>query len=167
MGELSARMGLPLLAAGQAGKEVTHNEALALLDLGVAAAVEAVGAEAPPADPAEGQAWILGANPGGAWAGKAWALAGWTAGGWRFVRPFEGLTAWVVPDRVHARYAGGSWVAGELRAAERVLVGGLPVLGARRPAIPEPMSGATVDAEARAALGAVLAALRAHGLIAS
>ncbi len=31
--ETTARLGLPLLATGQAQKETTHNEALALIDL--------------------------------------------------------------------------------------------------------------------------------------
>ena len=165
MSEATAKLGLPMLAAGQAQKEGTHNEALALADLAIAAAVEGVGAEDPPANPAPGQAWILGANPRSAWAGRAFALAGWTDGGWRFVEAFEGLGAWVVPDALPVRFVGGTWTAGELRG-RRVLVDGVPVVGARRPAIPDPAGGGAVDAEARAALAQVLAALRAHGLIA-
>lgn len=166
MSESSARLGMPWLQAGQAQKEVTHNEALALVDLALAAAVEAVGAETPPFEPEEGQAWILGTNPSGAWAGRGEALAGWTGGGWRFVTPFEGLSAWIVAEKLPARFTGGAWVVGEARAS-RLLVDGLQVVGPRRPAITAPSGGATVDGEARAALSAMLEALRAHGLIAS
>lgn len=166
MNEVSARLGLPLLAAGQAQKEVTHNEALALLDLVVAAGVEAVGLDVPPADPAPGQVWIVGPAPSGAWTGRAGSMAGWTGGGWRFVAPFEGLRVWVAPERLEARFTGGAWVTGEVRAS-RVLVDGAPVLGARQPAIDAPEGGPVVDAEARAGVAAVLAAMRAHGLIAS
>lgn len=166
MSEATARLGFPLLAAGQTQKEWTHNEALALADLALAAAVEGVGLEEPPADPGEGKSWILGAAPRGAWAGRARALAGWTAGGWRFVAPFEGLSAWIAPEKLHVRFISGAWVSGEIRG-RRVLVDGTPVVGARRPAIAAPADGAVVDAEARAALEQVLAALRAHGLIAA
>jgi hypothetical protein len=53
-----------------------------------------------------------------------------------------------------------------VRAAE-IQVGGQVVLSARQPAIPEPSGGAATDAEARAAILAVIGALRAHGLIES
>ena len=165
MGEASARLELPFLAVGQAQKEVTHNEALAVLDLAVQATVEAVGLNTPPAAPAEGQAWIVGPAPTGAWAGRADALAGWTGGGWRFVPAREGMAAWVANSGVSARFHGGSWVTGEV-SARRVVIDGVPVLGARRPAIAAPVGGGAPDAEARAAIAAVLEALRAHGLIA-
>ena len=42
MGLVSDRLKLPLLAAAQAQKEVTHNEALALADIAVQAVVQAV-----------------------------------------------------------------------------------------------------------------------------
>ncbi len=164
-GETTARLALPLLATGQAGKELTHNEALALIDLVTGAGVEAVGVDVPPADPVAGRAWIVGSAPVGAWAGRAGALAGWTGGGWRFVAPFEGLSVWIVAEKLQARFVGGEWAKGELRASG-VLVGGVPVLGPRGPAIAAPAGGSTVDAEARAVLDAVLAALRGHGLIA-
>jgi hypothetical protein len=159
------RLGLPLLATGQAQKELTHNEALALLDLAVGSAVTAVGPNAPPAAPAIGQAWIVGTAPVGDWIGHAGAVAGWTAAGWRFVAPFEGLSVWIVAEKLHARYVAGAWVRGEVRA-ERVLVGGVAVLGAQEPAIAGTGGGTVVDMEARAVLDRVLGALRAHGLIA-
>lgn len=166
IGESSARLGLPLLHAGQAGKELTHNEALQMLDLVVAGGAEALGVDAPPATPAVGQVWIVGPTPTGTWAGRAGRLAGWTAAGWRFVPPVEGLTVWIVAQKLHALFTGGAWVVGEARVA-KLLVGGVPVIGARQPAITTPTGGATVDAEARTALADVLAALRAHGLISS
>ena len=62
----SARLGLPFLAAGQAQKEVTHNEALALIDAGLSPAAETIGVTAPPSAPALGQCWIVGGAPSGA-----------------------------------------------------------------------------------------------------
>jgi hypothetical protein len=46
-----------------------------------------------------------------------------------------------------------------------VKVGGQQVVGSQAAAIASPSGGATVDAEARTAIDAILAALRAHGLI--
>lgn len=166
MGETSARLGLPYLAVGQAQKEVTHNEALALIDLALHAGVEAVGANAAPAAPVEGQAWIVGPAPVGAWRGRAQALAGWTGSGWRFVPARDGMAALVRASGLTARFLGGSWVVGDV-ACRRVVVDGLAILGARRPAIVAPAGGGTVDQEARAAVTAILEALRGHGLIAS
>ena len=81
MTDTTARLALPFLAAGQAQKEMTHNEALARLDLVVDATVEAVGLMTPPASPLPGQAWVTGAAPTGDWMGQANALAGWTESG--------------------------------------------------------------------------------------
>lgn len=161
----TGRWALPLLDAGQAQKEMTHNEALAQLDLLTQVGVEAVGALVPPATPAIGQAWIVGATPGGEWAGHAGAVAGWTAGGWRFVAPREGMAAWSAADGCAATYVGATWRIGRL-AARTIEVAGVQVVGARRAAIAAPTGGTTVDAEARAALAEILATLRGHGLIA-
>ncbi|WP_294357771.1 DUF2793 domain-containing protein [uncultured Sphingomonas sp.] len=158
------RLGLPLLHIGQAGKELTHNEALARLDIVVAGVVEDIGVDVPPADPTPGQCWIVGAQPGGEWVGHAGAIAGWTDGGWRFIAASFGLSLWC---RARARHVAfnSAWEDGVIRAT-RVIVDGVPVIGARQPAIPSPAGGATIDAEARGTITAMLAAMRAHGLIA-
>lgn len=160
------RLALPLLSAGQAQKELTHNEALTLIDMTLQAVVEAVGINVPPVAPAAGECWIVGDAPTGAWAGQAHALAGWTPGGWRFVTPPEGCAAWSRADETQARYLDGVWSVGVIRGT-RVDIGGAMVIGPRRGAIGDPSGGTTVDAEARGAIGAILAALRGHGLIAS
>ena len=154
MADVTDRLGLPLLAAGQAQKELFHNEALAMIDLALGAGVEAVGVNAPPASPVSGQAWVTGPAPTGAWAGHADAIAGWTAGGWRFVAPREGLAVWSVADAAIARWRGGAWVPSVQ-------------LGARRAAIANPTGGSIVDAESRATIATILDALRGHGIIAS
>lgn len=166
MTEASARFALPLIQSGQAQKELYHNEALTLLDVALHPTVQAVAVNTPPTAPAPGQCWIVGASPSGAWAGQAQAIAGWTAGGWRFVAPVEGMLAWVVADGLWARRATSGWVLGEL-AASSVKIGGVQVVGARQAAVAAPSGGSTVDAEARTALAAVIAALSSHGLIAS
>lgn len=164
--DATPRLGLPFLAAGQAQKEATHNEALALADAAICPAVQAVGLDAPPANPAPGQCWIVGAAPSGAWTGRAQALAIWTSGGWRFVPAIDGLQAWVLPDRVWAVRDAGVWRLGEARANQLIL-GGQRVVSARQPAVPAPVGGSVIDVEARAAISAILARMSAHGLISS
>ncbi len=159
------RFALPMLQPGQAQKELYHNEALALLDIAVQPNVVGIGANTPPASPATGACWIVGASPTGAWAGAAHHLAGWTGGGWRFVAPVEGMTVWNLANTLESRFIAGSWVSGQTRSAQ-LLIGGTQVVGPQRPAIATPSGGAMVDAEARAALAAILAAMTAHGLIA-
>lgn len=164
--DATSRLGLPFLAAGQAQKELTHNEALALADASICAAVQGIAIDVPPANPALGQCWIVGATPSGAWAGRAHALASWTAGGWRFVPPAEGLCAWVIPDRLWVVRDNGAWRVGDLRGSQLILAG-QRVVGPRQTGVPAPSGGTVVDVEARAAINAIIARLSAHGLISS
>ena len=170
MGDTTSRLALPQLQPGQAQKETTHNEALAILDIAVQPSVLALGATVPPANPQPGDSWVLGATPIGEWVGHAFALAGWTAGGWRFVAPYEGMMVWDIGERQVARFGAGSWASGII-SGSKIKIGGVTVVGARRAAIANPPatpSGSTLaDAEARSAIGAILDALRGHGLISS
>ena len=165
MTDTTDRFALPLLIAGQAQKEMFHNEALAALDIAVQASVVATGLDTPPAAPAAGQCWIVGAAPGGVWAGQAHALAGWTQGGWRFVVPTPGMAVWDAGGAQVVRFVAGQWIGGVVSGA-RVEIGGVQVVGARRAAIAAPVAGTIVDAEARGAIAAILATLAGHGLIA-
>ncbi len=158
------RLGLPLLAAAQAQKEVTHNEALAQLDALVQPVVVAVAPPDVPAAPMPGQAWIVGSAPVGAWAGQAHALATWTSGGWRFAPPFDGMTIWSLADATSWRRESAAWSKGVVTGTSLVL-NGVPVLGARGAAIAEPAGGPLVDEQARTAISAIISALRGHGLI--
>ena len=161
----TARHRLPLLAPGQAQKEMFHNEALSALDTLVHAAVESVGGAEPPAAPAVGQCWVVGPAPAGEWVGHAHALVAWTESGWRFHPPVAGMRAVVRETGLPVAWDGAAWRIGDVACA-RFLVGGEQVIGARQPAIASPAGGGTIDAEARGAIAAMLAALRAHGLIA-
>ena len=160
------RLALPFIAPGQAQKEFFHNEALQALDALVAAAVEGVPQNAPPASPSVGQCFLVGSAPTGAFAGKAGHVAAFGAGGWRFHAPVEGMSVAVKPSGVTADYRAGAWDVGSLRG-DRLVVGGQQVVGARAAAIASPSGGATVDGAARGAIDQILAALRLHGLIAT
>jgi hypothetical protein len=166
MTDTSARFALPLLQPGQAQKEMVHNEALVLVDAALHPVAQTVGDDAPPPAPEPGQCWIVGDAPTGDWAGEAGRIAAWTGGGWRFVVPTPGMTVWLIDAAVWALYDGSTWRAGTLPATA-LHIAGEQVVGARQGAIAEPAGGSAVDAEARAAVNAILAALRGHGLIAA
>jgi hypothetical protein len=160
------RLALPLLAAGQAAKELVHNEALLRLDLVSQPVVESADLAVPPGAPLPGQCWIAATGASGGWAGRDGAIAGWTDNGWRFVMPALGWRAWVI-DRGHTmRYDGTRWMDEAMRD-DGYFVAGDRVLAGRQAAIVNPAGGVTIDGEARAAVMTILAALRAHGLIAT
>ena len=157
------RLRLPLLQPGQAQKEMFHNEALALLDFAVGAQALSFGLSTPPADPGQGDCWIVGDAPGGAWSDQSGNLACWTEGGWRFLVPVPGLGVELAEDGTRAVYTAQGWRRGEVHG--RLFVAGQQVVGPQCDAIANPEGGANVDPEARAALSEILEALRAHGLI--
>jgi hypothetical protein len=74
------------------------------------------------------------------------------------------MSVWSAGDTMAWTFRAGLWRRGELRGLS-LRVNGRQVVGAQAAAIAAPSGGATVDAEARATLSAVLAALRGHGLI--
>jgi Protein of unknown function (DUF2793) len=166
MPEITDRLELPLLSAGQAQKELTHNDALTRLAMVVQPVVQTIAPAAVPASPQPGQCWIVGNAATGAWLGKDGCIACWTQGGWRFAAPFEGMQVWSLADNVPAVRTGGTWEIGMLRASA-VKIAGVQVLGPRQAAISAPAGGSTIDAEARTAITAMLTTLRTHGLIAT
>lgn len=139
----SARFALPLLAAAQAQKEITHNEALALIDGIIHPVIESDSERAPPVDAVAGQAWLVGPGASGEWAGQDGRIALMTGGGWRFVTPVDGMQAWLSGAR--AVFSGGTWSAPPTYAA--------------------PDGGVVVDVEARNALSTLASALAMAGLI--
>ena len=160
----TARLNLPLLTAGQSLKELFHNEALQQLEILLSPVVEGMPVAAPPAEPAIGDCWIVAEEAAGDWAGRDGSIACFTTGGWRYVAPFEGMQ---VADRGSGATfgrRGDAWELGIVRA-EEVKIDGETVLRGRQPAIPDPAGGSVADAECRAAVAAMLAAMRAHGLI--
>ena len=165
--EMTPRLGLPLLVAGQVQKELFHNEALALVDLLIAGSVEDGTSAAPPASPVTGRFYrVAAAGASGAFAGHEGALAGWSGAGWRFVAPVEGMRLTERTSGLDLAYRGGAWTSGAVRASD-VVIGGLQVVGARGAAIADASGGSTIDSQARATVAQILAALRTHGLIAS
>lgn len=140
----SARYLIPYLFSGQTQKELFVNEAHALVDTLLHPAIAGT-ADAPPATPADGECWLVGEAPTGPWADHAGALAAFQAGAWTYTAPRDGLSALEIPTGQRIVYRGG-W---------------------QRPETPvAPTGGATVDAEARAAIAALVEALIVGGILA-
>jgi len=143
----TARFAFPLLSVAQAQKEVTHNEALTLIDALIQLTVEDGPLAAPPTTPDEGQCWIVGAGASGAWSGRVGTIAVSTAGGWRFVAPREAMRVIRLRDGAAMTFTGGAWVG--------------------PPTLSPPVGGGVVDSEARSALAALISLIEAHGLLIS
>ena len=160
----TARFALPFLAPGQVHKEWFVNESLQLIDMLLCPVVEELPLNDPPADAAPGQCFVVGDAPTGEWAGQAGAIAGFSDGGWRFVKAPEGARLLVRSAGETILRRAGAWEAGVVRVRE-VQVAGQAVLRARQASIGAPAGGAVIDAEARSAIAAIIAAMEAHGLI--
>jgi hypothetical protein len=158
------RLSLPFLNAGQAQKEFTHNEALQMLDVLVAAAVEEGPRTEPPSSPSTGASFIVDASPTGAWTGKPDHVAAFTSGGWRFAAPIEGMSVYVKAGDCWANYRLGAWEMGLLRGSG-LIIDGEQVVGERLAAIASPTGGTTIDSEARETIDEILSAMQQHGLI--
>jgi hypothetical protein len=109
--DATPRLSLPYVAAGQAQKHITVNEALARLDGLVQLAVESRTVAAQPASPGDGAIHILPASAtGAAWVGQAaGVLARYEAGAWDLLTPAAGWLAWVKDEAVAVVFDGASW----------------------------------------------------------
>ncbi len=124
-------LALPFLAAAQAQKHVTVNEALARLDGLVQLTVKNRDLTVPPASPAEGERYIVAAGATGAWAGWDGEVALFTGGAWFRLSPQEGWRVWVEDEGALLVRMGGAWL--KLDVALGLLVRGPAVEVARGP----------------------------------
>lgn len=102
-------LALPLLAAAQAQKHVTHNEALASLDALVQLTVKERGRNAPPASPADGERYLIGSSATGAFAGQEVRIALFDLGTWRFFSPRPGWRVYVEAEDAFVIFDGSQW----------------------------------------------------------
>ena len=142
----SARHNLPLLAVAQAQKEITHNEALTRIDSLLNPVIEGFATEPPLLTESDaGKCWAVGEHATAEWAGNVGCLANWTGSGWRFQRPVAGMQIWVGPENAYRIRTEDNWLPAAV--------------------IADPEGGTSVDAEARAALVALLDHMRRSGFI--
>lgn len=122
MADTSPRLLLPYIQAAQAQKHVTHNEALRRLDGLVNLTVEDRNRSAPPASPAEGEAYLVAAGATGFWAGWSGDIALWADGTWMRLPARIGWRLWVIAEQVMLARLAAGWVT--LDAAMGLLVRG-------------------------------------------
>lgn len=139
----SPRFSIPMLFSGQSQKEVTVNEAIVLADMLLHPVIQG-NASATPATPAFGQGWIIAAAATGIFAGHDDSIAVWTDGGWRFAHPVAGMKVYDVSLGCHRTWT-GTW---------RI---------ATTPTTPS--GGSVIDAQARAAIAALISALKDAAII--
>tara|TARA_R110002033_G_scaffold85410_9_gene135719 strand:+ start:196 stop:645 length:450 start_codon:yes stop_codon:yes gene_type:complete len=142
----TARYEIPLLATGQAHKELFHNEALTRIDFLLHPTVQAIEVDPTAIVAVPGQSWIVGTDAIGDWLGHDDQIAGWTGNGWLFIPPQALMRVYIETFDNFAVYR-SSW---QLSSP-----------------INSPTSGAVVDVEARNAIDSILAALQAQGILQS
>jgi hypothetical protein len=108
----TTQLRLPLVAASQAQKHITVNEAFQKLDATVQLVLTSVGAAAPPGAPAEGDVHAVGDYATGAWSGQSGHLALFINGGWLFLQPMTGWRAWRQDSGSTATFDGVDWIDG-------------------------------------------------------
>ncbi len=104
------QFGLPLVAAAQAQKHVTVNEALARLDAVAQMRVQSDDATVPPGAPMDGEAYIVGMGATGDWLGQDDGVAIFSNGGWVFLMPKPGWRAWNEALGAEVVFDGSDWV---------------------------------------------------------
>jgi len=106
----TANLKLPLLAAAQAQKHVTMNEALLRLD--ALTGLSAISDEMP--EPAigaqDGDSFVVASPAGGAWLGHEGEIAFFVNDGWDFAVPKQGWRVWVQSLQCEIVWTGAHWV---------------------------------------------------------
>lgn len=115
---------LPYIAAAQAQKHVTHNEAIRALDVLVHLTVLDRDLAAAPASPVDGDRYLVAASAAGAWVGQSGRIAAFQDGGWQFYEPRTGWRLFVVDEGVLLVRKATGWEAVSGAAPSQ-----LPLLG--------------------------------------
>ncbi|MEO9599632.1 DUF2793 domain-containing protein [Parasphingorhabdus sp.] len=138
------RFELPLLAVGQAHKELFHNEALARIDFLAHPIAQAIETDPTALSPVSGQSWLVGTDATNDWLGHDDEIAGWSGNGWLFIPPLTAMQVYIETMDKFAIYRGG-WQLAE--------------------AVESPLAGTIVDSEARAAIDSILDVLQTQGIL--
>lgn len=106
------RLDLPLISESQAGKYITHNQAMHLLDAWKA--VISRTNSGPPASPTEGDSYIVDSATG-AWSGftvgdlAVYYLNSAGSAAWVNASPSTGITPYVEDESAYVMWVGGEW----------------------------------------------------------
>jgi len=110
MSASSPRLRLPHLVSFREIAEESWNETLDHIDVLSDLCLLGRSVNTPPASPSDGDAYLVGGAPTGAWSGCAYKIAACLDGAWRFYAPFDGLRAFVAATGSFIVYANGAWV---------------------------------------------------------
>lgn len=144
----TANLILPLMSAAQSQKHLTHNDAIKKLDTVVQLSVKSSVLTAPPGSPVEGDRYIVGSAPTGAWAGKDLNVTSYLDGVWVFFPPRLGWIAFDENANALKIWNGSAWTdfAGSMGLVSTTTInnnslpGKLTILG---------LGGATADSTNR------------------
>lgn len=109
MSDETPRLKLAELAQMQEMDSASINEVYVQLDALVDLYVLGWNVNTPPGSSADGDTYLTGGAPSGAWSGYAGKIAYCIDGGWRFFTPCDGLRAFVAGGNPFLLYAGG-WI---------------------------------------------------------
>jgi len=108
-----SNLDLTALVTGQAGGEITVNDAFNRLDAAVLLTVKDRDLTAPPGGEADGDRYLVATGATGAWSGHDGEIAAYYAG-WVFFTVLEGWRMWVDDENVLLVYDGSAWVKVQL-----------------------------------------------------
>ncbi len=121
--EQTENIKLPYIAAAQAQKHVTHNEALRILDTVIQMVVLDQDLIVPPVSPVNGECYIVANEGGGEWLGKGHQIATFVDNSWFFYQPRIGWVVWVIDEEKLYVFDGSVWVEGVPSVNPASLVG--------------------------------------------
>lgn len=101
---------LPFILPAQAGKHITHNEAIAALDTLIQLAVLDRDLNAPPLSPIPGARYIVGPSPTGEWSGMTNHIATHDGAAWQFHTPEPGWLAFILDENGLVAWGGTAWL---------------------------------------------------------
>ncbi len=100
---------LPYIAAAQAQKHVTHNEALRMLDALVQLAVKDADRSEPTLSPDNGDRHIIATGATGAWSGRDGQVASRVDGAWSYAVPVDGWLAYDLASSALLVFRNSTW----------------------------------------------------------
>ncbi len=107
----TVHLALPAIAASQAQKHVTHNEALRILDALVMLAVKDRDLSEPPGSPAEGDRYLVNPTGSGGFADRDNQVAHYRDGAWSFHAPQAGWLCYVEDEDAVVVFSDGVWAS--------------------------------------------------------